>query len=182
MPRNLIAHRPLSYHGSTWPGGDHATFRGMGRHYFSSFPDFPTSAFFLLDLLLQLLLLLLSWSTPGHAARLQIPLPLRTVGVAAVILPPRGFSCCCKLLPKTMLPSEDFRLLHCPRLCSRRRTILVVVSPVAVPLPKTGPDGAHDYIRTGTAPSASASASQAGPRCAQRWRERVVRCFQIWMP
>ena len=163
FPRRLIFGR----HGSTWPGDDHATSRGFSTRFpLAAHPPQPTSP----------------WSARDHATRLNAPPSADASMVPAVILPPRGFSCCCKLLPKTMLPSEDFRLLHCPRLCSRRRTILVVVSPVAVPLPKTGPDGAHDYIRTGTAPSASASASQAGPRCAQRWRERVVRCFQIWMP
>ena len=58
--------------------------------------DYPHICF-LFDLLQLLLLLplLLSRSAHGHAVRLNIPLPLRTVGVAAVTLPPRGFSCCC---------------------------------------------------------------------------------------
>ena len=52
---------------------------------------------FLLDLLLQLLLmlLLLSRSAHGHAVRLNPPLPLRTARVPTIILPSRGFSCCC---------------------------------------------------------------------------------------
>ena len=95
MPRDLIAHRPLSYHGAHGQAATIRLFAEWVDIISPRFPISPTSAFFLLDLLLQLLLLLLSWSTPGHAARLQIPLPLRTVGLAAVILPPRGFSCCC---------------------------------------------------------------------------------------
>ena len=52
---------------------------------------------FLLDLLqlLMLLPLLLSRSAHGHAGPLKIPLPLRTARVPAIILPSRGFSCCC---------------------------------------------------------------------------------------
>ena len=45
---------------------------------------------FLLDLLQ-----LLSRSAQGHAVRLKIPLPLRTARVPTIILPSRGFSCCC---------------------------------------------------------------------------------------
>ena len=51
---------------------------------------------FLLDLLQLLLLLpLLLSRSHGHAVRLKIPLPLRTVRVPTIIIPSRGFSCCC---------------------------------------------------------------------------------------
>ena len=50
-------------------------------------------------------------------------------------------------LPKAILPPKDFSSFCC-------------FSGAIVPLPKTGPDGADDYIRTETAPSASASASR----------------------
>ena len=50
-----------------------------------------------LDLLQLVLLLplLLSRSAHGHAVRLKISLPLRTARVPTIMLPSRGFSCCC---------------------------------------------------------------------------------------
>ena len=150
---------------------------------------------------------------------IRYPLPLNAPRGPAVILLPRGFSCCCNLpahdhppvvglwspLPKAMLPPKDVYLLlahgyapaeefwssSCPRPYSRRRALFFSLptaicrrtlvfslptaipppkgftsccccfSGAAVPLPKTGPDGADDYIRTETAPSASASASRS---------------------
>ena len=68
-------------------------------------PDLP------LQLLLKLLLLLLLLrSAHGHAARLKIPLPLRTVRVPTIILPSRGFSCCCtSQLPQGYHPPPSLR-------------------------------------------------------------------------
>ena len=54
---------------------------------------------------------------------LMYPSPLDAPRLLAVILLPRGFSCCCKLLPTIMLPSKDFGLLHCP-LYSHRMTLV----------------------------------------------------------
>ena len=56
---------------------------------------------FLLDLLLQLLLklLLLSRSARSHAVRLKIPRTLRSARVPKIVLPSRGFSCCCTCQP-----------------------------------------------------------------------------------
>ena len=39
MPRDLVPHRPLKRHGSTWPGDDQATFRGMSRHVYERIFD-----------------------------------------------------------------------------------------------------------------------------------------------
>ena len=50
MSRDLIPHRLLRRHGSTWPGDDHANCRGMGRHVSPRFPITPTYICFLLDL------------------------------------------------------------------------------------------------------------------------------------
>ena len=62
--------------------------------------DYPHICF-LLDLqqLLLLLPLLLSRSAHGHAVRLEIPHPLRTARVPTIVLPWRGFSCCCTSQP-----------------------------------------------------------------------------------
>ena len=87
----LTPYRPLRRHGSTWPGDDQATFRGMCSS--PLFPDFLHICF-LLDLLQLLLVpLLLSRSAHGHAVRLEIPLPLRTARLPTSILTSRGFSC-----------------------------------------------------------------------------------------
>ena len=53
------------------------------------------------DLLQQLLLklLLLSRSAHSNAVRLKIPHPLRTARVPTIILPSRGFNCCCICQP-----------------------------------------------------------------------------------
>ena len=71
---------------------------------------------FLLDLLQLLLLLplLLSQSAHGHAVRLKIPLSLRTARVPTIILPSRGFSCCCtSQLPQGYHPPcVQLRLHH----------------------------------------------------------------------
>ena len=89
----LTPYRPLRRHGSTWPGDDQATFRGMCSS--PLFPDFLHICF-LLDLL-QLLLhpLLPSPCAHGHAVRLKPPLVLRTARVPTIIPPSRGFSCYC---------------------------------------------------------------------------------------
>ena len=60
-----------------------------------------THTCFLHVVLLQLLLtlLLLSRSAHGHAVRLKIPHPLRTARVPTIVLPSRGFSCCCTSQP-----------------------------------------------------------------------------------
>ena len=86
MSRDLIPHRLLRRHGSTWPGDDHATFRAMGRHVSPRFPISPTSAFSFNLLQLLLLPLLLSLSAHGHAVRLKIPLLLRTARKSTIIL------------------------------------------------------------------------------------------------
>ena len=82
---------------------------------------------FLLDLLLQLLLmmLLLSRSAHGHAVRLEIPFPLRTVWVPTIILLPRGFSCCCA----SQLPQGHHPLCVQLRLHHRRVLTMVVRQP-----------------------------------------------------
>ena len=71
---------------------------------------------FLLDLLLQLLLklLLLSRSAHGHAVRLKVPHPLRTARVPTIVLPSRGFSCCCNSQPPQGYhpPCVQLRLHH----------------------------------------------------------------------
>ena len=68
MSCDLFPHRLLfGRHGSTWPGDDHATSRGLSRR-------FPS-------------LLLLH----------NQPLPFNAPRVPAIILLPWGFSCCCKL-------------------------------------------------------------------------------------
>ena len=71
---------------------------------------------FLLDLLLQLLLklLLLSRNAHSHAVRLKIPHPRRTARVPTVVLPSRGFSCCCTYQPPQGYhpPRVQLRLLH----------------------------------------------------------------------
>ena len=88
---------------------------------FPSFPDFPPICF-LLDLLQLLLLpLLLLWSAHGHAVRLKIPLPLRTARVPTIILPSRGFSCCCtSQLPQGYHP-------HCVQLRLHHRRVSTMV-------------------------------------------------------
>ena len=67
-----------------------------GQTCIPSFPDYPHIHLLSPRPLLQLLLLLLlSRSAHGHAARLKIPVPPRTARVPTIILPSRGFSCCC---------------------------------------------------------------------------------------
>ena len=61
--------------------------------YADMFPlvsDYPHICF-----LLDLLQLLLSRSAHGHAVRLKIPVLLRTARLPTIMLPSRGFSCCC---------------------------------------------------------------------------------------
>ena len=139
----LFPHRLLfGRHVSTWPGDDHATSRGLSRRSSS---------------------LLLLHNQPLRGVRmtmprdLMYPLPLNALRVPGVILLPRAFCYCCKLLPTIMLQPLEF-VLHCPRLYSRRMILisiahgsipteglLAVASPVAAPLPKTGPDGCLLY-------------------------------------
>ena len=82
------------------PGRVHAAGgRAAYRECADMFPlvsDYPHICF-LLDLLphLLLMLLVLSRNAHGHAVRLKIPVPLRTARVPTILLPTRGFSCCC---------------------------------------------------------------------------------------
>ena len=79
---------------------------------------------FLLDLLqlLLLLTLLLSRSAHCHAVRLKIPLPVRAARVSTIILPLRGFSCCCT----SQLPQGYHPLFVQLRLDHRKIPTMVV--------------------------------------------------------
>ena len=112
IPRGLSPHRLYCRrHGGEWPSFDHASFRGM---------DIAP-------------LLLLLHNQPLRGVRVNMsrdftyPLLLNAPRVPAVILLPRGLSCCCKLpahdhapavgllvfsLPTATLPPQDLGL-HC---------------------------------------------------------------------
>ena len=111
---------------------------------------------------------------PFQCHRLQdLPQPWQAPSPPAFRSPPAMRICCCKLPAHDHGPVVGLVVFSIAHGYIPAEGLLAVASPIAAPLPKTGPDDSHGCTSTEMTSSASASASQAGARCAQRWWERV---------